>query len=254
MECKNCNSQLTLDSRYCSKCGNRTVSKRLTVKSVLSEFSNQFFNYDNRLLKTFAHLFTKPEVVIDKFIDGSRKTYVNVIGYLALSLTLIGFQIVLLRKFYPETMESSTTSGGLDPELERRIAELGPFIFDYLGLIMIIFIPITALATYLIFINKRHNYAEHIVLNLYVTAQYSIMAFFLGFFFMIFGMDAILSVSIISIIIYIYFGYCFKRLYNLTILGALWRTIVSQFIYSVIVSIILSALAIIGFIIYKLVA
>ncbi len=252
MECKNCKSPLEIHSRYCSHCGNRIISKRLTVKSVLGDFSNQFFNYDNKIFNTFIHLITKPEVVIDKFIEGSRKTYVNVISYLAMSLTLIGFQILILRKFYPETMASSTTSGGLDPKLEKKIAEVGEYFFDYIGLITIMFIPITALATYIIFKNRRHNYAEHIVLNMYITAQYTILMIFISLILMLIGMDAPATFSIVMVITYIYLGYCFKRIYNLSIFGAIGRTVLSQLLYMIFVSIIFLMLAIIGVIIYKL--
>jgi len=253
MECKNCNSPLPIDSRYCARCGNRVVSKRLTVKTVLHQFSNQFFDIDNKILKTFIHLITKPEVVINKFIEGSRKTYANVINYLALSLTLVGFQLLILRKFYPETMESSTTSGGLDPEMEKRIAEMGEYFFDYFGLMTIIFIPFLALATYIIFRNRAYNYAEHIVFNMYASAQYTIMMFFISLPLIFFGLDAATTFSIVTGIIYIYLGFCMKRVFKLTVFGAFWRTILSQILYAIIIGVITIILTIIGVIIYKLI-
>jgi hypothetical protein len=253
MECKNCSSPLPIDAHYCARCGNRVLTKRLTVKNVVHEFSKQFFDMDNKIFKTFIHLLTKPEVVINKFIEGSRKTYVNVISYLALSLTLIGFQLLILRNFYPETIESSTTSGGLDPEVEKRIAEMGEYIFDYFSLITIIFIPFIALATYIIFRKRTYNYAEHIVFNMYASAQYNIMLFFISSPLIFVGLDAATTFSIVTVIIYIYIGFCMKRVFKLTVFGAFWRTILSQILYAIIVGIITIILTILGVIIYKLI-
>ena len=81
MHCKNCNTALTKTQNYCFECGAKVIRNRLTIKNLLAHFSEQFLNYDNNFLKTFLHLFTKPEVVIGGYIDGTRKKHVNVIPY-----------------------------------------------------------------------------------------------------------------------------------------------------------------------------
>ncbi len=254
MDCKNCKSQLPTNVSYCSLCGNKVITKRLTIKRVIKDFNSQFFDYDNKIFKTFIHLFTKPEVVINSFIDGSRKTYVNVISYLALTLTLMGFQFLILQKFFPETIEAtSSTPTALGAEFDTKMAEIGTYFFDYYGLITILFIPITAIATYVVFINKRHNYAEHIVINMYTTAQYTIIMFFFGTVFMLTGTGAQIGYLTATIFMYLYLGYSLKRIYKLSILGAIWRTIASQILYMMFVGVIFTVLLILGIIAYKLV-
>lgn len=253
MTCKNCNLELETNSRFCSLCGNKVITKRITIKNIIAEFNQQFLNYDNKLLKTFRHLIIKPELVIDAYITGNRKKYVNVITYLAVSLSLIGFQLLILRKVYPEKMANSATSSGLNPELEKRIAEVGEYLFDYFGLITIVFIPITALSTYIIFRNRRHNYAEHIILNMYTTAQFTILLFLISTLLMLTGLVATSTFTTASVFVYIYLGYCYIRLYGLSIPGAIWRTIVSQILYMIFVGIIFFTLTVIGVFIYKLI-
>ena len=65
------------------------------MRSIAADINEQFLNIDNKFLKTFFHLFTKPDVVIGGFINGTRKKYINVIQYLAISLTLLGVQLFI---------------------------------------------------------------------------------------------------------------------------------------------------------------
>ena len=88
MNCKNCNLLISDKDNFCNSCGAKVIRNRLTIKSLFEDFSEQFLNYDNKFLQTFLHLFTKPEVVIDGYINGTRKKYVNVISYFAIALTL----------------------------------------------------------------------------------------------------------------------------------------------------------------------
>ncbi|WP_175487073.1 DUF3667 domain-containing protein [Zunongwangia mangrovi] len=58
----------------------KKIDSRLDLKLVFEEFSTIFFNIDNTFLKTFTTLFKAPEKVIDSYITGVRKRYLNVIS------------------------------------------------------------------------------------------------------------------------------------------------------------------------------
>ena len=90
MNCKNCKTELSIDSSYCNTCGGRVVRNRLTFRNLFEHITETFFNFDNKLLRTFIDLFTKPERVIAGYISGVRRQYVNPISYLALVLTIGG--------------------------------------------------------------------------------------------------------------------------------------------------------------------
>ena len=70
MVCKNCNDALLQQHYYCSACGGKVIRNRLTMKNLFADFSQQFLNYDNTLLKTFIALFKKPEDVIGGALAG----------------------------------------------------------------------------------------------------------------------------------------------------------------------------------------
>jgi len=253
MHCKNCNSALISNSNFCIVCGNKVITKRLTVKEVIRDFNNQFFDYDNKLFKTFIHLFTKPEVVIEKFIDGSRKTYVNVISYLAISLTLIGFQFFFIKNQLVVTqIDPIAPNTNQIIENQRKMVEILNNFYEYFGLITMLTIPIIAFATYIIFINFKYNYAEHIVLNMYIAANYTIIMIITSSILILFGLNAQISYAITTLPIYVYLGYCFKRLFKLSFFSTVWRTIVSQMLYTVFVAIFLVILVIITLIYFKM--
>ena len=111
MNCKNCQVSLKVTDHYCHECGAKVINRRLTFKHAWEEFSTIFLNYDNTFLKTYAHLFTQPHVVIGDYLNGVRKKYLNVVSYSAIALTLTGFQVFMLKNFYPETLDVSHING-----------------------------------------------------------------------------------------------------------------------------------------------
>jgi len=104
MNCRNCNTQVVDESRFCTNCGEKIPFKRLTVKSLIALAFNQVLDIDNKLFKTFKKLFTHPEQVINDYTKGFRKKYINVMSYLGLAITILGLQFFILKKFYPELL------------------------------------------------------------------------------------------------------------------------------------------------------
>ena len=151
MNCKNCHTLLTKTSDYCNICGGKVIRNRLTIKNLFEHFTETFFNYDNKLLRTFLHLFNKPEDVIVGYIKGTRKKYVNVISYFALAITLAGLQIFIIQKFQTDITfyDTSTEIGKVQQKLFENVFK---FTTDYQSLIMMLYIPIYALLAKIVFL------------------------------------------------------------------------------------------------------
>ena len=184
MNCKNCNHPLSEADDYCSSCGAKVIRNRLTMRNLLAHFSEQFLSYDNKFLQTFKALFTKPEEVIACYIEGTRKKYVNVVSYFAIAVTLSGIFFFFVFKFFPEAMDTSQTFavGEQTPETIEQSKKVNQTIFEYQSLIFFLFIPILAFMSRLVFLrNKKYNYTEHIVINLYAYAHLSIFITILYF-------------------------------------------------------------------------
>ena len=168
MECKNCQSTLNQEDDYCPSCGAKVIRNRLTLKNLLQHFSEAYLNYDNKLLQTFLHLFTKPEVVIEGYIDGTRKRYVDAITYFTIALTISGLQMFILKKFFPEAMDITFMAGKGTEEFQHKNIQ---FVQEYQSLIMMLSVPIYALMSRLTFLNlKKFNYTEHLVIFMYLLS------------------------------------------------------------------------------------
>ena len=108
MNCKNCNTEITEKINYCPQCGARIIKNRLTPTILVNQLNEEVLSLDNKFLATFIDLFKRPERVIDGFIFGLRKRYLNVITYYAISLSLLGLQIFILKSFFPEFLDSQS--------------------------------------------------------------------------------------------------------------------------------------------------
>lgn len=224
MNCKNCEILIDESNDFCPSCGAKVIRNRLTVKNLFEHFSEQFLNYDNKFLQTFIHLFTKPEVVINGYISGTRKKYVNVVSYFAIAITVSGLYLFILNKFFPETMDiSAFTQPGQEEFQNKNMA----FMQEYQSLLMMLYIPAYALMAKLVFIGlKKYNYTELLVIFMYTQSQLSIIIALIMIIAASFGINFMLM-SLVSIpIMIIYTTFCLFRLYELTFQEMILRSLI----------------------------
>ena len=217
MDCKNCGYHLDPTEKYCHKCGARVIHNRLTTKGLMAQLGEEFLNYDNKLLKTFKDLIKKPEDVIDGFIRGVRKRYVNPVGYFTLAVSFAGLFNFILNKFFPNRMKEVFSALNTDEAQLEVSMEFSEVFVEYQSLLFFASIPLLALISRVVFYkNKRYNYTEHLVLNIYTYSEASILTTILSF-------ATVWSKEIYPIVSYmvmplqmIYYSYVLKRLFNLS--------------------------------------
>ncbi|NYJ27577.1 DUF3667 domain-containing protein [Allomuricauda sp. ARW1Y1] len=170
MTCKNCDNNLRTDFGYCPTCGAKVVRSRLTLKNVWEDISFQVFNLDNTLLKTIRHLFTQPDEVINSYVNGTRKRYMNPISFYAIGVTLSGIMFYVLQNIYEVKLTETSFSNGNAPNMD--------YVFDYQGILSYLIMPFYALLTWILFLDKRVlNYTEHLVANAYIYGQVTFVQF-----------------------------------------------------------------------------
>lgn len=242
MNCKNCDTALTADSSYCNMCGAKIIRKRLTLKNLFEHISETFFNYDNKLLRTFVDLFKKPEVVIGTYVDGVRMRYVNPISFFGVSLTLSGLSIFIIKKFYLEYLDfSSMFSSEMYNEAatKQMIDNQTTLTFEYGSLLQSAMIPFMALISFIVFYNKKYNFTEHIVLYLYSMSAIMILSVVVG--------QIILFIVPEHYITFAFLTYLFMLLYYLFSLKRIFKLTVKQLILKTLLFFVVAFLAYIGF-------
>lgn len=218
MECKNCGQPLSSVDKFCSDCGAKVINYRLTIKYFFSEFYHSILNIDaNKPVKTFIDLFKKPEEVIGGYIDGTRKKYIHAFGYFTIAVTLSSIFYFIFLRFDPSALEVELVLQN-NSEAENELGRtLQRSIMDYQSFMFFATIPILALISWIVFLNKKkYNYAEHLIINLYAYSQASIVLILISLL-TVWNNHLFSIVSVVTIFIQIfYFFYVLKRLFKLS--------------------------------------
>lgn len=246
MNCRNCDNRLRNKQKFCDECGAKVIKNRLMPKVLAQQVNEQFISIDNKFLSTFIDLFKKPEAVIVGYIEGTRKKYIDVLQYFAIALTLAGVQVFLMNTFFKESLDfqngfmegfNAASSGKENP---LKGFETNIFT-NYQSLIYILTIPFSAFGSWLGYYllgERRYNFTEHIVINLYYYAQYIIVSVVLTLLFLIFGLNFLIISSIVSIITFVYLFYVLKRVFNNSFWEAVARFLFVMVIYFISMAII----------------
>lgn len=215
MICKNCKTALPNDADYCLRCGGRIIRNRLTFKNLFEHISETFLNYDNKLLRTFIGLIIDPLDVIDGYVNGVRKKYVNPLSLFGLSLTLSGLSIFILNKFYIEDIDFSMFL--FDERGAESFNKIQEGLFEYNAIFYSFLIPFFALISWLVFLNKKYNYTEHIVLFFYTMSMFSIVSVFVSQILLWIDPQAYAHYGIWSfLVLFAYHCQVYKRIFSLT--------------------------------------
>lgn len=216
MHCKNCQTELLELDDYCRSCGGKVIRKRLTFRNLFEHLSETFFNYDNKLLRTFTKLFTQPEDVIVGYIDGVRKKYINPISFFGLALTITGLSIFILKKFYLDSLDFSgfvenmnMPEGFMDSSLNSSM--------EYNSLIYSVLVPLFALVSWIVFLDKTYNLTEHIIIYLYSMSLLSVVSVIVGQITLLVSPNHYMTYGLLMWpLMFLYHCYILKRIFKLS--------------------------------------
>ena len=213
MNCKNCKFELAEHHDFCYNCGAKVIEERLTLRFLMRNFAVQFLNYDNRLLKTFIHLFTRPHEVIQGYITGLRKRYVNVISYFAIALSLAGLQLYISNTYFPDLQNLDVL---VQEGQESFAKDLYKSVIEYQSIMAMLNVPLYALMARIVFFNRKaFNYIELLVGFMYMLAQINIVTVVITIGLMLFGVSLGETVIYMAVFQLIYISYCIIKLYAL---------------------------------------
>ncbi|MGC6429430.1 MAG: DUF3667 domain-containing protein [Jejuia sp.] len=177
MNCKNCGISLRTDYCFCPDCGAKVIRNRLSIKGLLYDFFERYFNLDNTFFKTIGHMVVKPQEVCSGYIGGLRKKYLNPVSMLAIALTVSGFTIFLMKKIAWEDIDFSKISYAQKSSDGLGTEKIMSASMEYSSLLYFLYIPVIAIGSYLVFNKKNYNLAEHIVTSIYALTSFSIISF-----------------------------------------------------------------------------
>lgn len=104
-QCLNCGAQLDDVYNYCPLCGQENTDNKVSFKTLISDFFNNYLSFDSRFGNTVKPFLIKPGLITNEFLEGHRVTFMHPIR-LYLVLSLFYFFILSL----PSTNEDKTTT------------------------------------------------------------------------------------------------------------------------------------------------
>lgn len=276
MNCKNCQDPLEKDAQFCDNCGAKIVTNRITFKFLISEIF-VVIGIESLYFNTLKKMFLAPQEVLNEYLTGVRKRYVNPFAYLAVgaALSLLVFNyfaddfIAMQKSVNQENLaelervanrDLSSILNISDLELQKLKQKkqsakiqlqfqdgLMRMMLRYLNLVTFIFLPIYALISKWTY-RKPYNYGEHIVMNAYLqgtTMYISVITFSIA----LVTNPLVYTLSVFVYVLYYLFafGKLFKHSFKKSILKFLRFVLVLILVLTIlmIVALILLILAVI---------
>lgn len=174
MTCKNCEN--TIQGKYCSHCGQKASVGKITLASLLDEFSDSVFQVNRGFFYTLKELFWRPGKSINEYLSGKRKKHFKPIAYV-LVFSTIYFLITEIsgQNTWMEELIKGISAGVLGEERGTEIPSILMWFSRNYAYTTLLLLPVFSFASYLCFLRFGTNYLEHFVLNSYVTGQQAIV-------------------------------------------------------------------------------
>lgn len=236
--CLNCNEEAL--GKFCNNCSQATATHRFSLSHVFKhDFIHGIFHFDRGFLYTISELFTRPGHSIREYVQGKRTKHFNYFATIILLLTIGYFlkkwTIIEASDLYDQTMVSG----------------LFKILKNYSKITVFLHIPIIAFASYLFFRKSRQNYAENIVLNLYLLCGVFAISLILPVFMMFSGDKAFLLLvnhylTILTFLYIIVFYYQYFSVFGLKMYKLIIRVVLIAMLYLITKQITNNILNIIG--------
>ena len=237
MKCKNCKTKLQENDLFCSNCGGKIVTKRLTFSSLMEELFSTIFSWDNKYFKTLLHLFTQPEVIIKGYINGVRKRYVKPISFLLISLTVYGLYMYFIKDSFNAAIDAVKNITQSTSESEKEFQEtynkfFKNILIKHSSLVTSLMIPLFALVTSIVFRKRNLNYIEHNLMFIYIVALTVLANVIVGSICLLFSVDFTSIMTVNSFFTFGFQGYVIIRVFQLN-----WKQAISKLLLSTLLGI-----------------
>ncbi len=218
-QCKNCEAALA--GPYCSQCGQKALTERITLKYILKSVLETLTNVEEGFWYTLRALLTRPGIVAREYLEGRRKRYYHPVRYLFILVTVVTV-ITLVSGVYDlqqsEILQMQNDALGLQPD-EKAVArqqKVQEEIKKYLNLVAVITLPFVGLIGYWLFRKRKYNYAEHLAMASFWSGELSAIGLPAQLLFLFFPGAVIFAFPVSMLISSAYYGLGYRQIFRIS--------------------------------------
>lgn len=194
--CQNCGNAITVN--FCANCGQKKF-KRIDRKYLIDEMQYSLIHMNKGFFYSVKKILRDPGQTAKEFIDGDR---VNHYKPLLLAFVLSGISAMISLKIVgvSDVMEQFYAQKKMNISIMHDYMSV---VNSYSSFMMLLFIPLVSILTYLIFRNWGTNYYEHIIMNAYIQCFYTISCILILYpilYFLKDSPDAFITATMISML------------------------------------------------------
>lgn len=235
--CPNCGALRA--GSYCAACGQKAMPMAPTLSYFVHELTHELLHVDGKIFRSLRLLLAKPGLLTREIFAGRRASYVSPIRLYLIASILAFASSALFGSFGAVNFDYITDPGeAVDPAMLQRMEELERTISTALTVwmprAMFVLVPLFAALVMLFRRRGGHTYPQHLYFALHVHAAW---------FFAVAVKELVEAAPLWYVAVpggtlawlYMvgYFPIAFARVYETTIWGTLWRTVIVGVLYVV---------------------
>lgn len=230
--CRNCGNRV--EGNYCSACGQRTSTHRLSWRSLVESFVSTFIgdeayglrgvNMRQGILLTWLSIIIRPARTISEFIAGARRKYFNPVAILLLLSTLYGVTFLLVGKtITPSNFSDGMLFNRFGDNLLHGISQFVDYARMHPAVTLLVMLPFSALALKLLLYRRCDmRYIELFYVGIFLSVfDLSLMVLQLPLELLMPDYNFFL---LNMVLVFVYETIAYKYLFPLSWWGSVWRT------------------------------
>jgi hypothetical protein len=211
--CLNCDMVLHIDMKFCHKCGQKNIDKKVRIRALFSDFTKDYLTFDSKFFRSFGPLLFRPGHLTKEYTKGRRVRFIPPIRlYLFVSfafffvtsfqeasqdgiLTINGGDLITEQDSVAATPLAVgpgvvTISGSLPEELNaaenlivdkaltfnaKTPLEKQQWVSGTFSLMMFILMPFFALVLMMFYGIKKRYYVEYLIFSFHIHAFFFLL-------------------------------------------------------------------------------
>jgi hypothetical protein len=177
--CLNCGSGLGAGYKFCSTCGQKAHTHRLSFHEIGHDALHYVTHADKGIFHLVKELARRPGTVAREYVDGKRTKYFKPVNFFLIVGTILVFMSTTFHLMDEKRLKEAEAAVAQikDPVLQKRlygIAERSRNVAYYMGkyahVMTMLATPLFAFFFWLFYKKERYTYIEHLVASMFILS------------------------------------------------------------------------------------